>query len=124
MREVVFKAITSQDHKTRQLCFREFSEDYGVSAKVEKRWSYTLKRVTPLSQIPDLKKWISHRIGSENSSGLKHLSVFRYHNSKTEEDKFEYQLIGDLFVVNQENVFTVEFSYFFGISSVAMVTKK
>lgn len=124
MRDVVFKAITSQDHKTRQLCFKELAEDNGISAKIEKKWVYIIKKVTPLCQIPDLKEWIARQINSSQSSILKHLSVFRYHNSETEEDKFEYQMIGDLFVVNQEDIFTVEFSYFFSINSIVLMAKK
>lgn len=124
MRDVVFKAMTSQDHKARRLSFKESAEDSGVSARIEKSWGYEIKSIMPLNQVADLKVWMQQQIGSERTSSLKHLSICRNHNTKTGEDRFEYKAVGDLFVIHDEQIFIIEFSYFFSVASVMLSVKK
>ena len=124
MRDVVLKAMTSQDHKTRRLSFKETAEDNSVSARIEKNWGYQVKSITPVYQVPDLEQWIKEKIGSQRTSSLKHLSVYRNHTTKTGEDIFEYKAVGDLFVIHDEQIFAIEFSYFFSVTSVVLAVKK
>ena len=135
MRDVIFKAITSQDHKKREILFKEAVEDNGVSAKIEKSFTYQIKSISPFNGLSDLSgcneisaeienKDILPQLGNEKQPALKNLSVSRIHNSKTGKDSFEYKAIGDLFVVYQGKIFAIEFSYFFSIVSIAMQLEK
>lgn len=110
MRDIVLKAMTSQDHMNRRLSFKEATEEHGASIKVEKDWSYSIKSVSPYAENSNLKP-------------KKDVSICKTHNTKTGEDKFEYKITGDLFVINHNRIFSIEFSYYFSIDSILMSVK-
>ncbi len=124
MRDLIVKTSTSLDHKKRQLSFRETIADKGVCSKIEKKLGYKIIKVAPLIQIEDLKQWVRMQAGSDDPPALKCLSIFRKHDSKTGEDKFEYNATGDLFIIHQDNIFVIEFSYILSVDSVSAPSRR
>lgn len=124
MHDVIFKAVTSEDHMNRRLFFKESTEESGISIKMEKNWGYTIKNISPYYLIGDMNKWMEMYAGNKNCQPTRDVSIRRTHNTKTGEDKFEYEITGNLFIIHQHRIFVIGLTYYFSVDSVMLSVKK
>ncbi len=113
MRDILFKNLTSLDRYRRDILLSEASIKNGVTTKTQKHFVYSVRDHTVLKSAQELEAWLKRYTNS--SPRLKDLSVLKSHDSKTGEEKFEVKIIGNLYILREQDIFNIDFTQLFKI---------
>ncbi len=122
MRELVFKNLTSQDHKKRDVFVQETVEKNGVTASSERRCLYFIKDKISINNPADLAKLA--QVKKENQEHKRCFHVLKVHDTKTGTDKLICKLKGTFYAVVGKTVYCIVFVHSFKIRFKAQTTKK
>ena len=113
MRDIVFKNMTSIDHYRRDIFLSEAFVEKGVTTKTQKHFVYFIRDHLLLDNSKDLENWLKKY--ASKGPRLKDLSVLKSLDSKTGEEKFEVKIVGNLYVLREQDIFNVDFTQVFKI---------
>ena len=113
MHDILFKNMTSLDHHRRDILFAETFVHGGVTTKTLKHFIYFIRDHALLNDPTELESWIKKYSG--NGPKLKDLSVFKSYDSKIGQEKFEVKIVGNLYVLREQDVFCVDFTQIFKV---------
>jgi hypothetical protein len=113
MHDIVFKNFTSLDHLCRDVFLSERSENNGVTTKTQKHFIYFVRDHMFLDSQESLGAWVK-KYGRKGPR-LKSLSVLKSYNSKIGEEKFEVKIVGNIYVLQEQEIFNVDFTQIFKI---------
>jgi len=113
MRDILFKNLTSLDHHRRDIFLSEASEQNGVTTKTQKHFIYFIRDHEFLDGPQKLEDWLKKY--SRKGPRLRNLTVVKSYNSKAGEEKFEVKIVGNLYVLREQDIFNVDFTQVFKI---------
>lgn len=113
MRDIVFKNMTSIDHYRRDIFLSEAFVEKGVTTKTQKHFVYFIRDHLFLDNPKNLENWLKKY--ASKGPRLKDLSVLKSLDSKTGEEKFEVKIVGNLYVLREQDIFNVDFTQVFKI---------
>jgi hypothetical protein len=104
---MVFKNLTSQNHHKRDISLSEAFELNGVKTKTQKHFTYFVRDHAILHNPQELEGWIKKY--ASKGPQLKDLSVVKTYDSKIGEEKFEVKIIGNLYILRDQDMFSIDF---------------
>jgi hypothetical protein len=123
MREILYKNLTGEDNKKRDLFIREVVIQDGAEITIERRCTYYIrgkvyvKDPTDLSQLRLLKR-------KDDAWKKKHFHIWRKHDSGTGEDRLICKVAGTFYAIVKHYVFCVAFVHTFKIDLEVMPISK
>ncbi len=113
MRDILFKNMTSIDHQRRDIFLSEHFVDNGITTRTQKHFIYYVRDHAFLDQPEKLEQWIKRYVSK--GPRLKNLSVTKSYNSMDGEERFEVKIVGNLYVLREQDIFNVDFTQVFKI---------
>ena len=113
MRDILFKNLTSLDHHRRDIFLSEVFMHHGVATKTQKHFVYFIRDHLFLDSPEKLEAWLKKY--ASKGPHLKNLSVLKSYNSQIGEEKFEVKIAGNLYVLQEQDIFNVDFTQIFKI---------
>ncbi len=113
MRELVFKNLTSLDHKKRDLFVEETIEKNGIKAKTTRRCLYFIKGKTLIKDSCDLEEVT--KMKETNESIHRHFHVLKERNSEDGIDKLICKVAGTFYAMVNEYLYHIVFFHTFMI---------
>ena len=113
MRDVLFKNLTTLDHHKRDIFLSEAFVQNGVTTKTQKHFIYSIRDHAFLDNPQKLQTWMQKY--ASKGPRLKDLSVLKTYDNKTGEEKFEVKIMGNLYVLREQDLFNIDFTQVFKI---------
>ena len=117
MRELVFKNLTSRDHKKRDVFIQETVTKDGVLAKTTRRCLYFVKERIPVKGNVDLKKIEAVKENSEEHK--RHFCVLKERESETGVDRLMCKVAGTFYAMVDNYLYCIVFFHTFKITFAA-----
>ncbi|NQT46534.1 MAG: hypothetical protein HQ593_03510 [Candidatus Omnitrophica bacterium] len=114
MRELIFKNLTSNDHKKRDIRVQEIIQKDDLVARTERRSIYFVRKKTHIETTEDLKTFTSDP-GQIHDSDKKHFFILKEHNSSNGRDMILCKVRGTMHVVVGDDIFTITFFHTYKI---------
>jgi hypothetical protein len=114
MRDILFKNLTSLDHHRRDILLSEAFVQNGVATKTQKHFVYFIRDHLYLDSPEKLEVWLKKY--ASKGPHLKDLSVLKSYNSHIGEEIFEVKIVGNLYVLREQDIFNVDFTQVFKIN--------
>jgi len=108
MRDLLFKNLTSEDHRRRIIASHEVVDKQGVRSVIRRHFIYMLKEISD-----------EHNI----EKPLPYLYVLKEHNTKEHKEKFFCKIKGSLCAINKGKLFLIVFMHSLRIDLVANPVK-
>ena len=108
MREIIFKNLTTRNHRRRDLWIQERLDENGYHTEVEKRCVFLVKNHRHLSNPGAVERWVSDHLNDPHCR-LRNLTVIKTENTRTGEKHFSFKAIGSFYAVLDEEVFSIGF---------------
>jgi len=113
MRDILNKNLTSMDNQRRDIFLSEQFVQQGVTTKTEKHFIYSVRDHAYLNSPDKLQAWIKRY--ANKAPRLRNLTVVKNLDSKIGEEKFEVKIVGNLYVLRDQDIFSVDFTQVFKI---------
>ncbi len=121
MREIVFKNLTSQDRKRKDLFISETTLEKGVQTTTQRRSIYMIKGHAHYKNSMELNKF-ANEAQPQNNKNPRHIFILKKHDSKTKKDTFICDVVGTFYIVVNEDVYTIAFKHSFEVDFVEKST--
>ena len=114
MREILYKNLTGDHNRKRDLSVREIVTRDGITATIERRCIYFvrekifIRNPNNLDELKVLKK-------TDDAWKKKHFHILRKHKSDTGEDKLICKVAGTFYAIVEHYVFCIAFVHSFKI---------
>ena len=108
MREIIFKHLTTHNHRRRDLRMEEETVENGVQAKVQKRCVYMVKGYRHFEAQSDIQTWIKTNT-LESRCHLRNLSISRIQDTKANTRQFSFKAIGTFYALVGQDLFSIAF---------------
>lgn len=95
MRELLFKNLTSLEKKRKVLSLSEVSNKDGFLTHVNRRFIYLVKEVSAMSNAVDEP----------------HFFILKDHNSKLNQEKFNFKIKGHFYVSCNQKIYLVNYCH-------------
>jgi len=95
MRDLLFKNLTSTDHKKRIIASSEIVDNQGMRSVIHRHFICMVKEIN----------------GTEVSKPAPCLYVLKEHNSKEQKEKFFCKIKGSVYIVNKDKNYLVIFMH-------------
>ncbi len=108
MREIVYKNLTRNDHKKRDLCIKEIVTRDNMVATIERRCLYFIRDkvyIKDPGNLEELKK-LKPR---DDAWKKKHFHILRVHNASNDVDKLICKVAGTLYAIVGHYVMCIAF---------------
>ena len=114
MRKIVYRNLTGNDNKKRDLCVREIVTKDGIMATIERRCIYFVREKV---YIKDPNNFDELKIFKETKDvwKKKHFHILKRHDSNTGEDKLVCKVAGTFYAIVGHYVFCIAFVHSFKI---------
>ena len=113
MRELVFKNLTSLDHRKRDLFVEETIEKNGILAKTTRRCLYFIKDRTRIKDSCDLKSIAELKVNNDNIN--RHFHVLKQRDTQAGVDKLMCKVAGTFYAIVNEYLYCIVFVHTFKI---------
>ncbi|MFC1699728.1 hypothetical protein ACFL1I_07230 [Candidatus Omnitrophota bacterium] len=113
MRDILYKNLTSTDHHRRDIFMSEQFIYQGVTTKTEKHFIYSVRDHAFLDSPNKLEGWVKKY--ANKGPRLRDLSVVKRYDSKIGEERFEVKIVGNLYVLRDQDIYNVDFTQVFKI---------
>lgn len=108
MREIIFKNLTTRNHRRRDLWIQEKTDENGLHAEIQKRCVFHVKNHQRFPNERAVERWI-HEHSDDPRCRLRNLTVTRAENSKMGTKHFFFKAIGSFYAVMGEEIFSIGF---------------
>ena len=115
MREIIFKNLTTRNHRRRDLWIQETTDENGLHAEIQKRCVFLVKNHRRFPDEGAVARWI-HEHSTDRRARLRNLTVNRTENSKAGVKHFFFKAIGSFYAVVGEEVFSIGFVQTYEVS--------
>lgn len=115
MRELIFKNLTSWDHKKRDVFVEESVEKDGVLAKTTRRCLYFIKEKIRINDSMDLKH-IAELQAAADDKIKRHFHVLKERDSELGVDKLMCKVAGTFYAMVNEYLYCIVFVHTFKIT--------
>ena len=95
MRELLFKNMTSINKKRKVLCLSEVSRKDRILTKVNRRFIYLVKESAQSQKVSEAPEFY----------------IFKNHDSKSKQEKFNLKIKGNFYVVCNQKVYLVSYCH-------------
>jgi len=112
MREILFKNLTAENPRKKDIVLKEIFEKDGITAQTERRCFYFIKTAERIDGESDLQGWLS----KHNASGdinRRHFHIMKLHSDRMGEDKVMCKIAGTFYAVVNKQVYTIGFLHSF-----------
>lgn len=108
MRELIFKNLTTQASKKRDISVKEVTERNGLVSSTTKRSIYFIRGIHKVKSKDELKSWLDKR---KNDSNLnkKFFHILRNCSSKNKEDKLICKMRGSFCIISGNVIYNIVF---------------
>ena len=112
MREMIYRNLSSPDHRQKDLTLAEIREEEGVLTQLEKRYTYRVKNVQRTTLPDDVIIFPNAHPADvwelrSNPSKSRHIFVRKNRDSHDGFERFTYKIVGSFYAVQGEQVFLV-----------------
>ena len=114
MRELLFKNITSMDHKKRDVFVEEVVVRGGIEAKTTKRCLYFIKSKVPVNKPIDIKELSEMNKNGEEEK--RHFHVLKEHDTELGIDRLMCKVAGTFYAMVNNHLYSIVFIHTFKIS--------
>ncbi|NQT06033.1 MAG: hypothetical protein HQ575_00670 [Candidatus Omnitrophica bacterium] len=121
MRELLYKNLTSLDHKKRDIIVQEVVRKDGVLAKTSRRCLYFIKEKVRVQSPEDLKRIADLKAESEKAK--RHFHVLKERDSSSGKDKLMCKVAGTFYAMVNNYLYSIVFIHTFKISFTEAKTK-
>lgn len=111
MRELLFKNITSDNKRRRDLIVSETSERNGVKTVTQRHSMYILDSCTKFNTLEELAEW-KKNIGVNKK---RHIFILKRHDTKLRKDTFICDVVGKFYAVTNQDIYAIAFKHSFEI---------
>ena len=108
MRKIIFKNLTTRNHRRRDLWIQEVSDENGFHAEIQKRCVFLVKSHHRLPDLQAVERWINDHT-DDSACRLRNLTVTRKEDTKTGTKRFFFKAVGSFYAVMGEEVFSIGF---------------
>ena len=108
MREIIFKNLTTKNHRRRDLWIQETADENGLHAEIQKRCVFLIKNHKRLPGEGAVERWINKH-SNDRQCRLRNLTVIRTENTKEGTKHFFFKAIGSFYAVMGEEIFSIGF---------------
>ncbi len=122
MRELLYKNITSMDHKKRDVFVEEVVVRGGVLAKTTKRCLYFIKSSVPVNKPLDIEKLAKMKETGEEEK--RHFHVLKEHDTEHNIDRLMCKVAGTFYAMVNNHLYSIVFIHTFKISFEASESSK
>ena len=112
MRELLFKNITSEDKKRRDLYVSETFERNGIQTTTQRHYTYIIGGCNKFNTLEELAEW-KKAIGVNGEK--RHIFVVKKHDTKLKKDIFVCDVIGRFYAVVDQDIYSIAFKHSFEI---------
>lgn len=108
MREILYKNLTDDGSRKRDLCIREVVTRDGVTATIERRCIYFVREKVFIKDPHDLDELKALK-DNETTWKKKHFHILKKHDSDTGEDRLVCKIAGTFYAIVGHYVFRIAF---------------
>jgi len=112
MRELLFKNITSEDKKRRDLYVSETVERNGITTVTQRHSTYIIGGSNKFNTLEELAEW-KKTIGANIEK--RHVFIVKKHDTKLKKDIFVCDVIGRFYAVFKHDIYSIAFKHSFEI---------
>lgn len=121
MRELLFKDITSENKKRKDLYVCETFDKNGVTTTAKRHSTYIIGTCSKFSSLDELLEW-RKTVGP--TTGKRHVFIIKKRDTKLNKDMFICDVIGKFYAVTGCNIYSVAFKHSFEVDFLYMPTAK
>ncbi len=111
MRELVFKNLTSEDKKKKDLFITETIDREGMRTVTQRHSTYMVSNRKTFASHSGLEEW-QKKVPAYNK---RHVFVFKKRNTKEKKDSFICDVVGKFYAVVKKDVYSIAFKHSFEI---------
>ena len=123
MREMIFKNLTADDFKKRDILITEVVEGDGVIAKIERRCKYFVTNMNHFDNVTGYEEIMKSKICKE-SPIKKEYFILRKKDDDSGEDVLICKVFGNLYAVVEDYVFYVAYLHTIKVKLSTLSAKK
>jgi hypothetical protein len=112
MRELLFKDITSENKKRKDLFVSETFDQNGVTTTTQRRSTYIIGACNKFKNLEELLAW-KKNIGP--NAGKRHVFIIKKRDTILNKDAFICDVIGKFYAVSQCDIYSVAFKHSFEV---------
>jgi len=112
MRELIFKNLTSKNHKRRDLYISETIDKDGVRTTTRRHSMYV---VGDRSNIKTAKALTQCKAQTSEDSAKRHVFIFKKRDTKLKKDTFVCDVVGKFYAVVKNELYPIAFKHSFEI---------
>ncbi len=112
MRELVFKNLTSEDKRRRDLYISETLDKNGVKTITRRHSVYIIGK---RSKVKDEKELMQHKIQAPTNTTNRHVFIFKKRKTKLKKDSCICEVVGKFYAVVKNDLYSVAFKHSFEI---------
>lgn len=111
MRELVFKNLTSEDKKRKDLFIKETIDKGGMRTVTQRHSTYMISNRRTFASCSELEEWQKNM----SSCGRRHVFVFKKRSTKEKKDSFICDVVGKFYAVVKNDAYSIAFKHSFEI---------
>jgi len=112
MRELLFKNITSENKKRKDLFVSETFDQNGVTTTTQRRSTYIIGACNKFKNLEELLAW-KKSVGP--NAGRRHVFIIKKRDTVLNKDAFICDIIGKFYAVFQCDIYSVAFKHSFEV---------
>jgi hypothetical protein len=112
MRELLFKNITSENKKRKDLFVSETFDQNGVTTTTQRRSTYIIGACNKFKSLEELLAW-KKNVGQ--NAGKRHVFIIKKRDTILNKDAFICDVIGKFYAVSQCDIYSVAFKHSFEV---------
>lgn len=112
MKELLFKDITSEDKKRKDLYVSETVNRNGVITTTQRRSIYTLGTCNKFKTLEELAEW-KKTIGANINK--RHIFIIKKRDTKLNKDIFICDIVGRFYAVSGCDIYSITFKHSFEV---------
>jgi len=112
MRELVFKNLTSNNKRRKDLYISETVEQDGVKTVTRRHSMYIIMNRNKISNSAELSQYKEE---AEAKASKRHVFIFKKRDTKSQKDSFICDVVGKFYAVIKDDLYSIAFKHSFAI---------
>jgi len=111
MREMIYKNLTSDNKRRKDLFISETTEKNGVKTVTQRHSIYIINGHNKFDDPKELAHWKN----KAPVSARRHIFIFKKHDTKEKKDSFVCDVVGKFYAVIKNEVYSIGFKHSFEV---------
>lgn len=116
MRELVFKNLTSDDRRRKDLYISETIDKNGVKTITQRHSVYIIRDHNRFNNVAELIKWQKN---THINGNKRHVFIFKKRDTKSKKESFVCDVVGTFYAVLKTHVYSIAFKHSFEVDFLA-----